>query len=269
VRTIALFLLTAGLLLANTFKLYLKSGEYQTVREYKVEGDRVRYFSTERGDWEEIPAGLCDLKKTEAERAGTEQDLQKEAKLVDEEEKLERAQRKEVERIPMNPGAYSVENDQVKMLEYGESFFVRDKKRQILQRVTPIPIVAGKATLELKGAHASFVVHENEPEFYLRLEQRDRFGIVQLTPNPKKGSRIVENIDIAPVTNENFENPKQIPTFEKEVADGLYKVWPEKPLTPGEYALVEYTGQDVDMRLWDFAYQSAPSSNSPASSSKK
>ncbi len=261
-RTIALLLLTASLLLADTFKLYLKSGEYQTVRDYKLEGDRVRYFSTERGDWEELPASLCDLKKTESERVSVTQDLQKEAKLVDEEEKLERAQRKEVERIPMNPGAYLVDKDQVKMLEYGESIFVKNKRRQMLQRVTPIPIVAGKATLELKGDHAKFIVHENEPEFYLRLEQRDRFGIVQLTPT-KKSSRIVEDIDIAPVTNENFENPKQIPTFEKEVSDGLYKVWPEKPLAPGEYALVEYTGQDIDMRLWDFAYQPSPNVSTP------
>jgi hypothetical protein len=255
VRTIALLLLSASLLFGATFKLYLKDGDYQIVREYQVNGDRVRYFSTERGQWEEIPVALCDLQKTERARKSTAENVQKQARLEDDEEKLERAQRREMERIPMNPGAYVIQNDQVKALEPAESNFVKNKKRQTLQRITPIPIVAGKATLQLKGEHASFVVHDNEQEFYVRLENENRFGIVQLTP--KKGDRIVEDVDIAPITNENFENPKQVATFKRQVMSGLYKIWPEKPLAPGEYALVEYMGQDLDMLIWDFAYAPA------------
>ena len=254
-RAIALLLLSASLLFGATFKLYLKDGDYQMVREYQVNGDRVRYFSTERGQWEEIPVALCDLQKTERARKSTGEDVQKQARLEDDEEKLERAQRREMERIPMNPGAYVIQDDQVKALEPAESDFVKNKKRQTLQRITPIPIVAGKATLQLKGEHASFVVHDNEQEFYVRLENENRFGIVQLTP--KKGDRIVEDVDIAPITNENFENPKQVATFKRQLMSGLYKIWPEKPLAPGEYALVEYTGQDLDMLIWDFAYAPA------------
>ena len=134
-RVLALLLLAATLLFANTFKLYLKDGDYQMVSEYKVEGDRVRYYSTERGQWEEIPVALCDLKKTESQRQQVTQKLQKDAKLEDEEEKLERAQRREMERIPMNSGAYFVNNDQVKSLEYAESTFVKDKKRTVFRRL--------------------------------------------------------------------------------------------------------------------------------------
>jgi hypothetical protein len=267
VRAVVLLFLAATLLLANTFKLYLKSGEFQMTREYKVEGDRVRYYSTERGEWEEIPLALCDLDKTESERHKTDQDIQKQTRLEDAEEKLERAQRKEVELIPMNVGAYYVQDGVAKTLEYAESDFVKSKKRQALQKVAPIPIVSGKATVEIKGERANFRVNDTEPEFYLRLERAEQFGMFLLTP--KKGARIVEDVVIAPVTNENFENPKQVPTFQREVASGLFKIWPEKPLAPGEYALVEYTAGELDMRIWDFAYQPANSQPPAATPSSK
>src|SRR5437879_3437123 len=43
---------------AGTLKLFLKDGTYQLAREYKVQADRVRYYSTERGEWEELPLAL-------------------------------------------------------------------------------------------------------------------------------------------------------------------------------------------------------------------
>ena len=67
-RVVLLLLAAAVALYGETFKLYLKDGTYQAAREYQVQGDRIRYFSTERGEWEEIPKDLIDLVKTESER---------------------------------------------------------------------------------------------------------------------------------------------------------------------------------------------------------
>src|SRR5258708_4188579 len=53
-------------------KLVLKDGTFQIAREYQRSGERVRYFSAERGDWEEIPAAMVDWDATaKAEAAAT------------------------------------------------------------------------------------------------------------------------------------------------------------------------------------------------------
>jgi hypothetical protein len=50
------------------------------------------------------------------------------------------------------------------------------------------------------------------------------------------------------------EEPEMVETFRQQVGDGLYKIWPEKPLLAGQYAVVEYTEGKVNMKIWDFAY---------------
>jgi hypothetical protein len=106
VRVPLLLLFGAVLVLGDTFKLYLKEGGYHVVREYSVQGDRVRYFSTERGEWEEIPKELVDLAHTEAERKARSDAEAHEAKEEAAEDKAERDLRKEIASVPKEPGAY-------------------------------------------------------------------------------------------------------------------------------------------------------------------
>ena len=85
--------------MGRNHRLILKDGSYQMVRDYQIVGERVRYLSQERGEWEELPADLVDwdaTKRWEQEHA----DLVKEdtspamveAEEIDKEETDERGE---------------------------------------------------------------------------------------------------------------------------------------------------------------------------------
>lgn len=250
VRLLLLVLACALFAPAATIRLYLKDGSDHKVREYKVDGDRVRYYSVERGDWEEIPTELVDLKKTQSEIAKQAEARKEDAKMQDAEDAAERAQREEIERIPYEPGVFMVEGEKANVLKQAESKVVNNKRRSILRAMSPIPIVSGKATVELDGIESALKLNKVRPEFYVRLSGEERFAIVKLTPT--KTSRIVQKWDIIPVTKEIVETTEILETFKQQLADGLYKLWTTKDLTPGEYAVVQYTEGKGNIQVWDF-----------------
>jgi hypothetical protein len=237
-------------------KLYMSDGSYQLVREYKVEGDRVRFYSVERGEWEEIPKELVDLTRTEKEFKQREAEFEKSAKIFAQEEKAARELEKEVMRIPQNPGVYWIEGEQAKALKQSESAVRTNKGRSILSRVSPVPMFTGKGTLEIPNAHSLTVFTNPEQEFYIQLAQAERFGILRL--QTKGAARIVEELTMVPMTKETVEERDQIEIFQKQMTpDGLYKIWPKQPLTPGEYAVVEFSEGKLNIQIWDFAVKAA------------
>ena len=233
-----------------TLRLYLKDGTYQSVREYQVQSDRVRYFSTERGEWEEIPLDLIDLSRTRTEAAENEASLKADAKAQAEEDAAERAEQKEIEHIPPGPGVYYIHGEKLDPMKVAESKIVSDKKRTVLKVLSPLPIVSGRSTIELDGSAAALRITEKRPEFYFRLSTEESFGIVKLSV--KKKARVVESVEKLPVGDEIVEKQDQVDTFKKQADDLLFKIWPEKDLPPGEYALVEFTEGKANPQVWDF-----------------
>ncbi|MDR3699187.1 MAG: hypothetical protein P4L56_06095 [Candidatus Sulfopaludibacter sp.] len=239
---------------AANIKLYLKDGGYHIVREYKVETDRVHFYSVERSEWEDIPLDLVDLKRTESEAAARKQTLEHDAKVLSDEETAERAMAKETSRIPQNPGVYWLDGDKTQTLKVAQSAVHTDKRREILKVLSPIPAISGKGTLEVDGAHSANVFHNPEQEFYIQLSETERFGICKLTT--KGVVRIVENLTYMPVTKDVEEEPAIIDIFRQQLdPSGLYKIWPKEKLAPGEYAVIEYTAGKLNIQVWDFAIQ--------------
>jgi hypothetical protein len=245
-----LLLLFACALSAANFKLYFKDGSDQLVREYKVENDRLSYYSVDRDDWEEVPLSIVDLDKTKAEIKQRADDARADAAAQEAEDKAERTARKEVASVPAQEGVYLIEDEKLTPMKVGESKVVTNKRRSVLKAISPVPLVPGKATLELDGPHSSQGTANRSPEFYIRLSEDERFGIVRMGEH--KGNRVVEKLTILPVVKETQQEPDLVEVFRQQVGDGLFKIWPQKPLEPGEYAVVEYSEEKVNMQVWDF-----------------
>jgi hypothetical protein len=238
-----------------TVRLYLKDGTYQLVREYQVLSDRVKYLSAERGEWEELPLELVDLDHTKKELAASAAAAKEEAKVEEEEDAAVRAERLEVASVPQTAGGYYIHNGKLEPIKQAEVTIVNDKKRTVLKYLSPIPVVPGKSTAEIPAATAPLRITEVRPEFYFRLNESEGLAIVKLSS--KKNLRVVEEISILAITQETTETRHEVATFKRQFSDLLFKIWPEKPLEPGEYALLEYSDGKVNPQVWDFSVGAA------------
>jgi hypothetical protein len=106
--------------------------------------------------------------------------------------------------------------------------------------------------VELDGEHAPLQLTDVRPEFYFRLSDYEGVDIIRLTP--KKSVRVVENVSTLQLKNDRIVDEKfdKIESFKKQEADLLFRVWPMKPLPPGEYALIQYSEGKLDPQIWDF-----------------
>ena len=250
-RAFLLTLLITFAALGANIQLYLKDGSSHLVREYQTQADRVRYYSVERADWEEVPLELVDLKRTNEEIKQRATTLQRDSAAQDAEEKALRAQRQEVEQIPQETGVFWVQDDKVKIVKQAEMKVVTNKRRSILKAMSPIPVVAGKSTVEIDGLKSSLAIQNSRPDFYIRLNAEERFGILRLKPG--KLTRLVQTWNIIPVTKDVMEESDTVEIFRKQIADGMYKIWPISALEPGEYAVVEFTEGKGNIQVWDFS----------------
>jgi len=160
-------------------RLILKDGSYQLVSTYQVKGDRVRYKSAERDEWEELPSSLVDwpaTEKYEKERAAS---AIPEATALDKETDAEReAEESHLPqvapglRLPEDSGVFLLDNfqgqPQLVEMQQSEGDINRNSRGNILRGA--INPAAAKQTIELEGEHAILHVHVAVPSIYINTE---------------------------------------------------------------------------------------------------
>ena len=80
--------------------------------------------------------------------------------------------------------------DGIRTLKAADSEVHTNKGRNVLKVLSPIPLISGKATLEIKGEHSQTKVTSDRPEFYISLSAEERFGIIRIRPG--KAVRILD-----------------------------------------------------------------------------
>ena len=207
-RLATLLVIVATLLAAATMKLYLKGGGDLIVTEYSVEGDRVRYYSAERRQWEQIPAELVDLERTEKASERTRARLESMRAASATERKAERKARTELHNVPIEEGIYYYSNDVATEAPQQEVIIEGVKKRKLLQVISPIPMIAGKKKLYVEGEQADLMVKETKPVFYVRQSDLTLFGMVKATVEKKR--RVMQVIQTVPKVDEMYEEQEEI-----------------------------------------------------------
>jgi hypothetical protein len=260
-------------------KLILKDGTYQVVREYTRNGDRVRYFSEERGAWEELPASMVDWDATAKDEAANQKSFNAMADKIHQQEEAKRldnvpdiAASLQVGQgafLPEAEGLYVVEGKSVRMVEQAGAGVKRDKMRTVEQVLSPVPIVPGKQKVFLPGEHAKLRLTSTGPEFYLREAPPDpndpNAGPISRSGRPgESGPDVVlirakmvhkgrELESIGTFFGEKIStNRDEVALQRWEVAPQVYRFTLGESLTPGEYVIAEVLGDGLNYFVWDF-----------------
>jgi hypothetical protein len=159
-------------------RLILKDGSYQSVTKYEVKGDRVRYFSSEREEWEELPSSLVDWPATDKyEKELAAGAARPEAVEFDKELENERV-RAEASLPQVAPGLHLPDASGIFLFEsfQGEPDLVEiqqtagDVNQNAKGNIFRAAIAGAKASIELDGAHASVQSHVGVPSIYISPE---------------------------------------------------------------------------------------------------
>ncbi len=282
-------------------RLILKDGSYQLVTKYEVKGNRVRYYSTEREDWEELPNALVDWPATEK----YEKDRVAEASspaAVELDKELERSDIPVPEvapglRLPEDSGVFLLDNFQgePQLVEINQTAGDINRNTKVnIFKGTINPVAGLKQTVELDGTHAAIQSHVDVPAIYIKLEDApaepaakadastasepqkpqpppqaaqppisfDRFLILRV--EVKGNKRIVGGVK-RQVSGKISHEQHAVKTTINNIKGGWLKLTPTENLAPGEYAVVEMAEKGaMNLYVWDFGVNSkAPANPNP------
>ena len=277
----ALFLFCALLVLpslcsaqAQAKRLILKDGSYQLATKWEIQDDRVRFFSAERNEWEEIPNSLVDWEATKQYEADRASGMSEKAAELDQEMQAEREEEELRSphvaaglRLPPEGGVYALDTylaqPELVPLDQNSGEVNRHTGHNVLRSV--IPVVGAKQTIEIAGPSSKIQLHASLPAIYINLDASeeasdpskpgpelpwDRFRIVRA--QVKGDKRIVGAIKTA-ISGKSSQEQEGIPATAEQMNGGWIKLTPKTPLEPGEYAVAEMLGKPgMNSYVWDF-----------------
>jgi hypothetical protein len=268
-------------------RLILKDGSYQLVTKYEVKGNRVRYLSAERNEWEELPESLVDWPATEKYEKGraagsSVPEAAQLDKQIEQERDREETQLPQVApglRLPEDSGVFLLDSfqgePQIVELQQTAGDVNRNTKTNIF-RGSINPVAGLKQTIELENAHAPVQAHVDVPSLYINVYVApdqpaptkdsapgqgqstallDHFRIVHA--EVKGGKRIFGDVK-RQVTGKVSQEQHLVKTTATRVSGGWLKLTPTESLIPGEYALVEVMREEgtnkegMNLYVWDF-----------------
>ena len=276
-------------------RLFLKDGSYQSVSKYEIKGDRVRYLSAERGEWEELPKSMVDWPATEKyEKDRAAGAPTPEAAALDKDFEADRQAEEALSphvlpglQLPEEGGVFLLDTYQSKPelvpIDQRGSAVNKNTKGNIL-RAAVNPVASAHQTVEVPGKHAPVQSHVGVPALYINIDRNaeqpesetpasstpapenlppdERFRIIRLETKGEK--RVVGDIKIA-VYGKISQDAKFVPSTVQPMTGGWAKLTPTEPLPTGEYAVVEMLGkQGMNLYVWDFGVNPNAQANTVA-----
>jgi hypothetical protein len=262
-------------------RLILKDGSYELISRYEIRDGRVRYFSSERQAWEEMPYDLVDWAATEEYAAEESRDaFVRKSQALDsaaEERREDEARKPAVAtglRIPSPEGVYLLDVYQnrpgLNRLAQSGADLNKNTKKNILRGMIN-PVAGSRQTVELKGMHAAIQAHVPTPSIYFSIDTsdpltdytsetaKDHLRIVRC--EQKDANRIVTAFDIA-VYGKVKQRAEYVAAAVETISRYWVKIVPSGALPQGEYALVEIDGKGaMNQFVWDFGVDPAAPPN--------
>jgi hypothetical protein len=255
--------------LSHGKKLVMKDGTVENVSGYQIEGDRVRYFSVDRSEWEEIPSSMVNweaTKKADAAEAAQENALTEKISADEAAKTIPLDVDASLEilpgvLLPSGSGMFALDGQTIVSLKEDEATSKLDKGKLVERILVPVPVVPTRRTIFLKGTRADIRIKSFAPEFYFRTKEPGEPEVQLFHAKVKDGMRQVESIDN--LFDNQQQKAKTVSMQEWKVAEGVYRFTLSQPLVPGEYAVTEISPDEgVSMLLWDFGVDPPPGKKS-------
>jgi hypothetical protein len=247
-------------------KLVLKDGSVQVVREYQVIGDRVRFYSIERSDWEEIPASLVDWDATRKAASQVDQRAKQAIALAHRVDLEEHPGSLDVDGgladlppgvlLPPGDGMFAFNGHAVVSIKANLAESKLDKGRFLAKMISPIPVVATRHTISLEGKRAKLQIADSEPIFFFRTDHGAAPQFLLIRTEVKGNRR--EIAYLSQYMGQSKTEANEIPLNVAAVDSDTYRVMAGQDLAPGEYVLAQpLDATTIDLYVWDFGIEPA------------